>query len=144
MGGSIPPDSQILSTATYQINLLSNNQHTGTSIPDMIHIHLICMLHFMLISYTVKLKNAGKWMKIKQHSKNVFKIIFGNIYLHGQHKNIISCTVSSVWVHLLWLFPQWRIWFLFPLPLSVSGLLQKAKPACSAAGKQGWVCRSYI
>lgn len=33
---------------------------------------------------------------------------------------------------------------LFPFPLSVSRLLQKAKPACSAAGKQGWVCRSYI
>lgn len=33
---------------------------------------------------------------------------------------------------------------LLPLPLSASRLLQKAQAACSAAGKQGWVCRSYI
>lgn len=29
---------------------------------------------------------------------------------------IILCRVSSAWEHLLWLFPQWRIWFPFAPP----------------------------
>lgn len=66
--------------------------------------------------YTVKLKNSGKWMKIKQHSENVFKIISGNTHIHVRYRDIIPCRVSSVWTHLLWLFPQWRIWFPFAPP----------------------------
>lgn len=61
--------------------------------------------------YTMKLKNAGKQMNIKQHFKNVFKIIFGMIDLHVHYRNIISRRVSAVCGHLLGLSPQWRIRF---------------------------------
>lgn len=77
----------------------------------------------------------NRW--IANCTKNVFKIIFGNIDLHVHYRNIISCRVSSIWAHFSGFSPNGEFDSLLSLPLSASRLLQKAKAACSAAGKQG-------
>ena len=106
MRGSIPPDSKYC-----QLQLTKSIYHPTIKIQTQASQIWFIFIWYVCYISCCEAENAGKWMKIKQHSKNVFKIIFGNIDLHGQHKNIILCKASSVWVHLLWLSPQWRIWF---------------------------------